>query len=49
MSHDEEIGVRKSVYGPTLSCQKNLKKLDRLDRTIKSWSSTRKYVSVFQG
>jgi hypothetical protein len=21
MSHDEEIGVRKSVYGPTLSCQ----------------------------
>jgi len=45
MSHAEEIGVRKSVYGPTLSCQKISKSLDHFDRTIKSWSSTRKYVS----
>jgi hypothetical protein len=49
MSHDEEIGVRKSVYGPTLSCQKNLKKLDRLDRTIKAGPAPESMYQVFQG
>jgi len=49
----EEIGARKSVYGPTLSCQKfpkhiiqtYPKKFRPLVSEHKSWSSTRKHVS----